>query len=242
MTDEPYRWLEAVGNRREYIRDRMKGATPVFACSRPQGVLLIGAGQGQSKVFEVYNRQGLAAFGHPVDIEKLRQAAIEVAHVEGFNRSSHDVTLRRLINFSISMTLKNNFEQIYAPPWIVESIFAEVGTGPGEDLLARVHFDGSFQYSTSGVLVAHTAPLAEQEASDWLLSSLRPEDSLGRVAHVCLTAWRELMQERPFSRPDIPEQVDLSLDGRVVEMALLDRTPRGLSHYRTLAPEDLAGS
>ena len=87
MTEEPYRWLEAIGNRREYIRDQLKGGTPVFAVSRPEGILLLGVGHGQSKVFEIYDRHALVALGHPVDIEKLRQAAIEAAHLEGFNRS-----------------------------------------------------------------------------------------------------------------------------------------------------------
>ena len=76
MTEEPYRWLEAIGNRREYIRDQLKGGTPVFAVSRPEGILLVGVGQGMSKVFEIYDRHGFAAIGHPVDIEKIRQAAI----------------------------------------------------------------------------------------------------------------------------------------------------------------------
>ena len=31
MTEEPYRWLEAIGNRREYISEQLKGGTPVFA-------------------------------------------------------------------------------------------------------------------------------------------------------------------------------------------------------------------
>ena len=79
MTEEPYRWLEAISNRREYIRDQLKGGTPVFALSRPEGILLLGVGIGQSKVFEIYDRHGFAALGHPVDIEKLRQAAIEAA-------------------------------------------------------------------------------------------------------------------------------------------------------------------
>ena len=68
MNDEPYRWLEAVANRREYIRDQLKGATPVFAFSRPEGILLVGVGTGNSKVFEIYDRLALAALGHPVDI------------------------------------------------------------------------------------------------------------------------------------------------------------------------------
>ena len=61
MTEEPYRWLEAIGNRREYIQEQMKGGTPVFAVSRPEGILLVGVGQGQSKVFEIYDRHAFAA-------------------------------------------------------------------------------------------------------------------------------------------------------------------------------------
>jgi YihY family inner membrane protein len=44
MTEEPYRWLDAIGNRREYIREQLKGGTPVFALSRPEGILLLGVG------------------------------------------------------------------------------------------------------------------------------------------------------------------------------------------------------
>src|SRR5512143_3701233 len=101
MTEEPYRWREAIANRREYIREQLKGGTPVFVLSRPEGILLLGVGHGQSKVVEIYARHALAVLGHPVDIEKVRQAAIEAAHLEGFNRSSRDVTLRRLISFAL---------------------------------------------------------------------------------------------------------------------------------------------
>src|SRR5258708_20103543 len=93
MTEEPYRWLEAIGNRREYIRDQLKGGTPVFAFSRPEGILLLGVGHGSSKVFEIYDRHGLAALGHPVDIEKVPQAPLQPAHMEGVNPSAQDVTL-----------------------------------------------------------------------------------------------------------------------------------------------------
>src|SRR6516225_6316754 len=146
MTEEPYRWLEAISNRREYIRDQLKGGTPVFALSRPEGILLLGVGQGQSKVFEIYDRHAFAALGHPVDIERIRQAAIEAAHLEGFNRSARDVTLRRLISFALSGTLKSAFEQVFAPPFIVESIFAELGEDQANDVLVRLHYDGDHHY------------------------------------------------------------------------------------------------
>ncbi|MEY4940669.1 MAG: proteasome, alpha subunit [Verrucomicrobiota bacterium] len=100
-SDEPHRWLEAIANRREYIRDQLKGATPVFAFSRPEGILLFGVGSGQSKVFEIYDRHALAVLGHPVDIEKVRQTVIEAAHMEGFTRAPEDVTVRRLVARSV---------------------------------------------------------------------------------------------------------------------------------------------
>ena len=80
MNDEPYRWLDAIANRREYIRDQLKGATPVFAFSRPEGILLVGVGSGNCKLFEIYDRLALAGLGHPVDIEKIRRTLTEVTN------------------------------------------------------------------------------------------------------------------------------------------------------------------
>jgi proteasome alpha subunit len=234
MTEEPYRWLEAIGNRREYILEQMKGGTPVFALSRPEGILLLGVGQGQSKVFEIYDRHGFAALGHPVDIERIRQAAIEAAHVEGFNRSAKDVTLRRLISFALSTTLKNSFEQIFSPPFIVESIFAELGDTAAQDVLVRVHYDGNHHYETSGVLVAANDRKKEEEAAAWLRKNLKAENSLSHAASLCLVLWQALVDDKPVANLAVSEEPLLSIPGRTVEAALLDRKLPASVHYRTL--------
>jgi proteasome alpha subunit len=234
MTEEPYRWLEAISNRREYIQEQMKGGTPVFALSRPEGILLIGVGQGQSKVFEIYDRHAFAALGHPVDIERLRQAAIEAAHMEGFNRSGKDVTLRRLISFALSTSLKSSFEQIFSPPFIVESIFAELSTKPEQDVLVRVHYDGNHHYETSRVLVAGTDRKYEDEAANWLRRNLKPGDSINKAAGLCLTAWKTMSETKPFADLSVPDSPELTVPGRTVEAALLDRSLPGPVHYRTL--------
>jgi proteasome alpha subunit len=234
MTEEPYRWLEAIGNRREYIREQMRGATPVFALSRPEGILLLGVGQGQSKVFEIYDRHAFAALGHPVDIEKLRQVAIEAAHLEGFNRSSEDVTLRRLISFALSTMLKNSFEQIFAPPFIVESVWAEVGDSPAQDVLVRVHHDGNHSYESSGILLAHLDPKKEDEAAAWLRRQITPDHSLAQCAGLCLAAWQTLVDDKPLAELQIPENPPISIAGKNVEAALLDRKMAGSVHYRTM--------
>jgi len=234
MTEEPYRWLEAINNRREYIRDQIQGGTPVFAVSRPEGILLLGVGQGQSKVFEIYDRHGFAALGHPVDIEKLRQTAIEAAHMEGFNRSSRDVTLRRLISFSLSTTLKNSFEQIFSPPFLVECIFAEVGAKPDQDMLVRVHYDGNHRYETHGVMIAHSNIREEEEATAWLAKHLKPKDSIRQVASSCLIVWKTLMEKGSFDQLKAPAKQVHSIEGKVVEAALLDRSRPDPVHYRIL--------
>src|SRR3954471_17989402 len=91
MTEEPYRWLEAIGNRREYVREQLKGGSPTFAVKMKDGILTLGVGSGQSKVFELFDHHALAALGHPADIEKIRQAAIDAAHTEAFTRAPEEV-------------------------------------------------------------------------------------------------------------------------------------------------------
>ena len=242
MNDEPYRWLEAVANRREYIRDQLKGATPVFAFSRPEGILLVGVGTGSSKVFEIYDRLALAALGHPVDIEKIRQTVIEAAHMEGFTRSPEDVTLRRLLNFSLGPALKTSFEQIIAAPIIVECVFAELAPTPAQDVLARVSFDGTYRFEGTGVVVVHTHPPDEAAATTWLREQLRNDLSLGAVQRLAIAAWRALTAGQPFVPPALDDTQDLALsmeDGRGLETALLDRRTTARVRYRAVQPAEL---
>ena len=242
MNDEPYRWLEAVANRREYIREQLKGATPVFALSRPEGILLVGVGSGNSKVFEIYDRLALAALGHPVDIEKIRQTVIESAHLEGFTRSPEDVTLRRLLNFSLGPALKSSFEQIHAAPIIVECVFAELEARGGRDVLARVSFDGSYRFEDKGVVVVHTDPTDEASATTWLREQLHDDLNIAAVRQLALTAWKALTASKPFVPPATSNEPPTAaeLEGRVIECALLDRRTPTRVRYRGLERPELS--
>jgi proteasome alpha subunit len=243
MNDEPYRWLEAIANRREYIRDQLKGATPVFAFSRPEGILLVGVGSGNSKVFEIYDRLALAALGHPVDIEKIRQTVIESAHMEGFTRSPEDVTLRRLLNFSLGPALKSSFEQILSAPIIVECVFAELAASRGHDVLARVSFDGSYRFEDKGVVVVHTDRNDETAAAAWLRDQLNDTLGIGAVRELALRAWKALTANKPFAPAEISGGASVApaaFEGRVIECALLDRGTRARVRYRALEPAELS--
>jgi proteasome alpha subunit len=116
MIEEPYRWVEAIATRRDYIEMQLATGSPVVAVGYAEGILLFTV--GQQKLFEIYDRIALGAIGHPGDIERLRMAAIELASTEGFTRSAADVSLRRLAYYSLSPVMKNAFEQIYGAPFL----------------------------------------------------------------------------------------------------------------------------
>ena len=127
MIEEPYRWVEAIANRREYIETQLATGRPIAAVGYRDGILFLTLGQSRQKIFEIYDRIAMGAIGHPGDIERLRMAAIELASTEGFTRSAADVSLRRLAHYSLSPALKTAFEQVYGAPYLARLLFAEIG-------------------------------------------------------------------------------------------------------------------
>ena len=239
MTEEPYRWLEAVANRREYVREQLRGGSPALAASLPDGILLMSVGGGQSKVFELFDRHALAGLGHPADIERIRQAAIDAAHTEAFTRAPEDVSLRRLVSFGLSPQLKTNFEQIFTAPFLVELLLAELGAEPGKDVLLRLRFDGGFQFQSSGILVAGSQPEAEAAAQAWLVRAAEGRTDRGQVADLLLQAWWCLTENKPFGE-GMPAESErqagwrTTTRDRVVEIAWLARNSTRLARYEAL--------
>ncbi len=244
MTEEPYRWLEAVANRREYVRDQLKGGTPVFAASLPDGILLLGVGSGQSKVFEIFDRQALAGLGHPADIEKVRHAIIDAAHMEAFTRAPEDVSLRRLVGYGLGPQLKTGFEQIYSAPFLVELILAELGRTPTEDALVRLHFDGTFQAQSGGVMVAATTAELESSAQSWLQKEFAGVTDRKAAAELLLQAWWMVIEEKPIGKdtPSVEERGAgwrKAVEGRTVEIGWLRRNSNRAARYESLNMEQL---
>ncbi len=239
MTEEPYRWLEAVANRREYVREQLKGGSPALAASLPEGILLLAVGGGQSKVFELFDRHALAGLGHPADIEKIRQAAIDAAHTEAFTRAPEDVSLRRLVSFGLSPQLKTNFEQIFTAPFLVELLLAEIGTEPGKDVLLRLHFDGGFRFQSGGALVAASQPEPEKDAQAWLSREIGGKSSRSEVADLLLQTWWCLTANKTFGE-GIPPEAERragwreATRERVVELGWLARHGARAARYEPL--------
>lgn len=248
MTEEPYRWVEAIQNRREYIENQLAAGSPIVGLCCADGILLATVSCGQRKLFEVYDRIAMGAIGHPGDIERLRMSAIEVASAEGFNRSACDVSLRRMAAYSLSPALKNAFEQIYGPPFLARLLFAELGRNGEPDLLLRVDYDGAFQANGATTMNGSAQPYAvisgRERSARMMERYLQgrniaelPEEAALKLA---LEAWTvghlSLGEEEGEELPDakaIEEHRKAQLGkGAMVEAVLLERGAQGNTTFR----------
>jgi proteasome alpha subunit len=196
MIEEPYRWVEAIANRREYIEHQLAGGSPIAALSYDDGILLFTLGRERQKIFEIYDRIAMGGIGHPGDIERLRMAAIEVTSTEGFTRSSQDVSLRRLANYSLSPVLKAAFEQIYGAPFLARLLFAELGRGSAPNFFLRLDYDGSIHtnggrfgksFENFGVVSGTMASTAKME--EFLRANSSEKRTLKGALTLALDAW-----------------------------------------------------
>jgi proteasome alpha subunit len=264
MYEEPYRWVEAVGNRRQYLDDQFKRGSPVVALTYDGGILLTTVSKGTPKLYEIYDRLALGGMGHPTDLEKLRFSLLEMAHVEGFSRSPSDVTGTRLVKYGIAPVIKQAFEEVYKAPFIVRILVAEVGLKPEKDALLTINYDGTFEEVTGCAVLAAT-PVVQTKMMSYLKEQMPATLSLEQALDLALRAWAigslahqqddETDQQAEAKPPTsgagssaaaIPSSDTLmahvrGLAGeRTIECAVLDRQAPGTSKYRSLKPADLS--
>ncbi|MBI3882628.1 MAG: hypothetical protein HY301_21520, partial [Verrucomicrobia bacterium] len=171
-------------------------------------------------------------------------AAIDAAHMEAFTRAPEDVSLRRLVSFGLSPQLKQNFEQIFSAPFLVEMLLAELGAEPAGDVVLRLHFDGGFQVHNNGVIVAASMPEVEAAAQKWLSETLAKQTDRAAVAEALLQAWWCVTENRSFTDalPSESERRDgwrKSVNGRVVEIGWLARKGATRAKFQMLTLAEL---
>src|SRR5258705_13244171 len=251
MIEEPYRWVEAIATRCDYIEMQLGTGSPVVALGYDEGILLLTV--GQQKRFEIYDRIALGAIGHPGDIERLRMAAIELASTEGFTRSAADVSLRRLVHYSLSPVMKSAFEQVYGAPYLARMLFAEVGESPNEDLFLRVEYDG--EIATNGATHARArqdfAVLSGTRQSvelmeAFLKSEHKTDASFETAVNSALDAWSvghmllQASETKELPAPDaIAQHRQEQLAIAAIEAAVLERDGSAAIRYRSLPDKEL---
>lgn len=255
MFEEPFRFVEAIANRREYIENQIASGSPIAAMSYAGGILLFTLGRERQKIFEIYDRIALGVIGHPGDIERLRMTAIELASTEGFTRSAGDVSLRRMANYSLSPALKAAFEQVYGAPYLARMLFVELGTEPALNTFLRIDYDGAIQ--TNGTpfsrqrhqyaALSGTRPSAEQ-MERYLAREHKPEMDLTAALHLALDTWAAgflAMEPGKENAESLPEPGVLrdcareQLRESTIEAAVLAADAPSNITYRPVTAEEL---
>jgi len=253
MIEEPYRWVEAIANRAEYIETQIATGSPIVALGYRDGILFLTLGKTRQKLFEIYDRIAMGAIGHPGDIERLRMAAIELASTEGFTRSAADVSLRRLAHYSLSPILKTAFEQVYGAPYLARLLFAEISAKQENDLFLRLDYDGAI--ATNNATFAQTrqdfAVLSGTRPSTELMENyLAAEHSAGatfeRTLKLALDAWTvghlalgdAGVKELPARDKILAERKE-RLRAAGIEAAVLDRGDKTAIRYRALTEPEI---
>ncbi|GAB4461621.1 MAG: hypothetical protein OHK0029_27140 [Armatimonadaceae bacterium] len=250
-----YDWNNALQQRNEYVEDRLKDGSPVIGISYSEGILLLTLRGAQRKIFEIYDRLMLGALGKQSDLESLRLAAIDTAHKEGFERSPDDVSIQRLVGFSLSPAVKRVYNDQNAIPLTLRAIFAELGKTPEDDHFFTLGYDGEFKKQNRGAVAGGTV-FAEEQAEEVLQQGDTPQ-SLTDALTAALKAWgiarsqlapqRERDQDEfdPLS-DDEPKTADDPMvavrealkNGLELEAAILNRTTQRESKFRLLKEEE----
>jgi proteasome alpha subunit len=253
MIEEPYRWVEAIANRAEYIETQISTGSPIVALGYRDGILFLTLGKTRQKLFEIYDRIAMGAIGHPGDIERLRMAAIELASTEGFTRSAADVSLRRLAHYSLSPILKTAFEQVYGAPYLARLLFAEIGAKQENDLFLRLDYDGAIATNNAtfaqtrqdfGVL-SGTRPSTEL-MENYLAAEHSPGATFERALKLSLDAWTvghlalgdAGVKELPARDKILAERKE-RLRAAGIDAALLDRDDKTAIRYRALTEPEI---
>lgn len=253
MIEEPYRWVEAIANRSDYIETQLATGSPIAAVGYRDGILFLTLGRSRPKIFEIYDRVALGAIGHPGDIERLRMAAIELASAEGFTRSAADVSLRRLAHYSLSPLLKAAFEQVYGAPYLARMLFAEIGSKQEADLFLRLDYDGAI--TTNSATFAQPrqdfgAISGTRQSTELMETFLRAEHTAGatfeRAFKVALDAWTighlalgdSSLKEVPAREKILAERKE-RLGAVGVEAAVLERSEKSAVRYRGLGEAEV---
>jgi len=195
---------------------------------------------GNRRSLNCSTRHALAGLGHPADIEKVRQAAIDAAHTEAFTRAPEDVSLRRLVSFGLSPQLKTNFEQIFhravfggdVSLWkLARNRPRIISCACISTALTKPHH--------GGVVVAASQSGPEAEAQTWLSRALAENPDRKAAADVFLQAWWGLIEGKSFAKltPNQPESQAGwrgALKDRVVEIGWLARQTPRLARYEAL--------
>lgn len=243
MFEEPFRWMEAISTRHSYVCEKLAKGQPVIAVPYNEGALLLSFTPQPGKIFEVYDRIAMGGLGHPADVERLRMTLLEMAHLEGFNRSAQDVTLGRLLQFGIAPALKQNFEEVQRAPYLIQMLLVEIDND-GTALFYRVNYDGHWEKFNKGAVAS-----GNNNRSDWIakkidalpFASYTLEQALKEALRIWEEGTQQSLSEEEKECPEnvFPKSLKEAFEHWNLEAAVLCNSTGRKSLYRALSETEI---
>ena len=251
MRDEPYRWIEAIQDRQDYIEDQLRLGSPVVGITYNEGMMLLTVSKGQRKIFEVHDRIALSAIGHPADIERLRMLVTDTASVQGFQNATEDINLHRLTNYTLAPAFKQAFESIVGEAYIIKMLLAELGSTSGKNQFTRINFDGIVRTDTNSAVIGGTGAI-ETGMQNYLATAKTDTDrDLTTALRLGVETWavgRELSSRAPEETESEETQIDTTQMYQIIdtareegeiEVGVLETAQPGASKFRLLTSQEI---
>lgn len=241
MFEEPFRWMEAISTRHNYVQEKLRKGQPVIAVPFKQGALIAGFAPQLGKIFEVYNRIALGGLGHPADVERLRINFLDMAHLEGFNRSERDVTVARLLQFSIAPALKQNFEEVMRAPYLAKLLLTEIDFD-NQPRFIRLNYDGHWETFQKGCVIS-----GDDKESDWIQKEIEKTDfssmSLDKALLQTCRLWEEGKKQLATDEDEsdgFPKTLKQAFAEWQFEAAVLATDTKRPSLFRVITSDELS--
>ena len=251
MRDEPYRWIEAIQDRQDYIEDQLRPGSPVVGLTYNEGMMLLTVSRGQRKIFEVHDRIALSAIGHPADIERLRMLVTDTASVQGFQSATEDINLHRLTNYTLAPAFKQAFESIAGEAYIIKMLLAELGSSSERNQFTGINFDGIVRTNASFAVIGGTESIETRMQNYLTAAETDADKDLATVLRLGLEAWA-VGKELSSREPDETESEDTELDTTQmyeiigaareegeIEAGVLETAQQGANKFRLLTSQEI---
>ena len=215
----PYDWQEGIGHRAQYVESRLATGVPVVAVSLDAGILAVTYRRQSRKIFEIYDRLMFAGLGQQSDVEAVRCAAIDFCHQEGYQRSEQDVTIQRVVA-AISEPIKRAFADFSSPPVVAQTLFMQVGEGPGLDRYFCVGYDGDFNTERGACFLSGNEPATKvvKEGLEQLeLAGVGVDEAIKTLDALVVKAMD----------PEDSKTAEERLTGLTLEAAIMERKEEG---------------
>jgi len=204
-------------------------------------LLIFGFSSQPGKIYEIYDRIALGGVGHPADVERLRMNLLDMAHLEGFNRSAQDVTSTRLLQFGIAPALKQNFEEIQRAPYIIRLLLVELNEQSRPNFF-RMNYDGHWETFKNGIAIA-----GKEKVMDWLQGEIQKQPfgtySLEQALQEAAKLWDESRKiksdDDDEQDDDVPVSLQKAFEQWYFEGAVLTEKSTSKAIYRPLSEEEI---